>query len=108
MEDRGVRRLSAEERDQLLNDFMLLQPLPEKAVAGPAKAQPEPADDAFVLLEANQNFLSNETILELSVEAPTTQVGYEREPRAQQEEPTGEDPLEDKNFKVFLRLLTSV
>lgn len=104
MEDMQFRRLGAAERERLADELGLFKPV----AAAPAEPPPHEAADARELAElgeAPRSLVPDETVLDLSLDAPATQVGYAPDTTPA---PGGENPLEDKNFKVFLRLLTSV
>lgn len=103
MEDMQFRRLPPDERERLADDLGVFKPL---TAAAP---QPPPVEAAsaqeLVDLDSGPHLAPDETVLELSLDAPSTQVGYAPDTTPP---PGAENPLEDKNFKVFLRLLTSV
>lgn len=103
MEDMQFRRLPPEEQQRLADETGIFKPL----AAAPAEPPPAEAADARELagMDMGPALIPDETVLDLSLDAPSTQVGYAPD---QTPQPGGENPLEDKNFKVFLRLLTSV
>lgn len=103
MEDMQFRRLPPDERERLADELGVFRPL---AATPPPPPPAEAANaQALVDLDAGPHLVPEETVLDLSLDAPSTQVGYAPDKTPP---PGAENPLEDKNFKVFLRLLTSV
>ncbi len=110
MEDLQIRRVDDTVRRNTLAGVPIFSPLAPRARPQP-QAQPASTDagaGAEVVLLDNQpgDLEIEDSILELRPDAPPTQVGYIQAP-APPPQPQSADPLEDKNFKVFLRLLTS-
>lgn len=100
MEDMQFRRLAGDERERIAAEIEIFKPLAAAAPQVEAPAAPQ----ELVELDAGVH-LPEETVLDLSVDAPSTQAGYAPDTTPP---PGAGNPLEDKNFKVFLRLLTSV
>jgi hypothetical protein len=101
MEDMQFRRVADGEKRRLSQEYGVFAPL-----ASAEKQSAVEAEEVVVLEPAPSMMLPEESILDLSLDAPSTQVGFEAPPR-QPETSDVENPLDDKNFKVFLRLLTS-
>ena len=109
MDDLQMRKRDASERLELLRDF------PGFTAAAASLSSDEAAveedletveeEGVVVELDESQSLPPDETILDLQADLPSTQVDGRR-PSIPKSAPAG-DPLEDKNFKVFLRLLTS-
>ncbi len=109
MEDWQLRQQTTGERKRIWDETSIFRPLP----VGPVVEQPQVLEsesedertEEYTIDEAPRQLPPDETILDLALDASATQVVYtEKAPPPPQDEG---DPLEDKNFKVFLRLLTS-
>lgn len=102
MDDLAFRRMPPEERERVAGSMPIFKPLVETAAP-----QAEPSQGDVVELAAGSQ--GPESIFELPVsEPPSTQAGYEANAAPEPAPESAESPLEDKTFKVFLRLLTSV
>jgi hypothetical protein len=108
MEDLQMRKRDLPERLEMLQNWVgFAQTAAAAEEESVVLEEDTGGDELIVELDAEQTLPPDETILDLQAEMPSTQVGGSR-PASQAAAPadTG-DPLEDKNFKVFLRLLTS-
>jgi hypothetical protein len=106
MDDLQIRRRAPADRDRVIAELPIFAPLVPAAPEAPGAA-PAEADDVVDLDAQGPVMLTgDESIYELVEPPASTQVAYEAAPAAPGA--GDESPLEDKNFKVFLRLLTSV
>ncbi len=105
MEDLMIRRHGATERKRILEALPVFAPL-----SGGGAVVEEPAPEAAVeevLILDEGGLPPDESILILPADMPT-QVGYRPATSDNQSVAGGSsDPLDDKNLKVFLRLLAS-
>lgn len=104
MEDLSVRRLDPVERARLLSRLPIFSPLEQPEDEGAA----DEGEDVVVLEDMGQALPPDDSILVLRPDPASTQVDFNpSSSTGTQGNLETSDPLQDKNFKVFLRLLTS-
>ena len=109
MEDLSVRRLDPVERARLLSRLPIFTPLEPPENGDDSAVAGSEDDDVVVLEDKGEALPPDDSILVLRPEPASTQVDFDPAASSQEADQGLEasDPLQDKNFKVFLRLLTS-